>query len=75
MTDPKGTAVSTYDGTDATGKTEHRGARTKLVVTRTGTNPATSPVLTYTASTTLGRPIRRPFAVAAARAPAARSRL
>ena len=75
VTDPKGTAVSTYDGTDATGKTEHRGARTKLVVTRTGTNPATSPVLTYTASTTLGRPIRRPFAVAAARAPAARSRL
>jgi RHS repeat-associated protein len=48
VTDPKGAAASTYDGTDAKGNTERRGNLTKLVVTRTGTNPATSPVLTYT---------------------------
>ena len=47
-TDPKGAVASTYDGADANGKTERRGQITKLVVTRTGTNPAADPVLTYT---------------------------
>ena len=48
VTDAKGAVAYTYDGTDANGAVEHRGQTTKLVVTRTGTNPATGPVLTYT---------------------------
>ncbi|MGV8973023.1 MAG: hypothetical protein ACOH10_11940 [Rhodoglobus sp.] len=48
VTDPKGAVSSTYDGTDANNLVEHRGSLTKVVVTRTGTNPGTGPVLTYT---------------------------
>jgi RHS repeat-associated protein len=47
-TDAKGAVAYAYDGTDANGAVERRGQTTKLQVTRTGTNPATSPVLTYT---------------------------
>ncbi|MEP7368612.1 MAG: DNRLRE domain-containing protein [Dermatophilaceae bacterium] len=46
--DAKGAVAYTYDGADANGATEHRGQATKLQVTRTGTNPAVDPVLTYT---------------------------
>ena len=47
-TDAKGAVAYTYDGADANGAIEHRGQTTKLVVTRTGTNPASGSVLTYT---------------------------
>jgi RHS repeat-associated protein len=36
VTDPQGTTTSSYDGTDAAGKTEHRGLPTALTVTRPG---------------------------------------
>ncbi|AKU18209.1 hypothetical protein VV02_24090 [Luteipulveratus mongoliensis] len=44
VTDPKGTKTFTYDGTDAAGKTERRGAATKVVISRAGTGGA----LTFT---------------------------
>jgi RHS repeat-associated protein len=47
-TDAKGAVAYTYDGADANGDIERRGQTTKLQVTRTGTNPASGPVLTYT---------------------------
>ncbi|WP_427896470.1 RHS repeat-associated core domain-containing protein [Kribbella sp. GL6] len=36
VTDPNGTTTYTYDGTDAAGKTEHRGIVTKVDVTTSG---------------------------------------
>ncbi len=48
VTDAKGAVAYTYDGTDAAGKVERRGVTTKVVVTRTGTNTTTGPLLTYT---------------------------
>jgi RHS repeat-associated protein len=38
VVDPKGTTSYTYDGTDAAGKSEHRGLVTKISITRPGTS-------------------------------------
>lgn len=38
VTDPRGTTTYTYDGTDADGKTEHRGLITKIATSRPGTS-------------------------------------